>query len=118
MQLDQRLHQRQAQPGAFVFTGQVILDLAEGRQHHRDVFRRDADAGAADPDAEAAVGLTGGPDLARARSAERRVGKECVSTCRSRLTPYDYTTEAIVESPPYLLYCINTVTTRYETSTS
>src|SRR3546814_16682692 len=24
------------------------------------------------------------------RSAERRVGKECVSTCRSRWTPYHY----------------------------
>src|SRR3546814_12686171 len=24
------------------------------------------------------------------RSAERRVGNECVSTCRSRWTPYDY----------------------------
>src|SRR3546814_2542588 len=31
------------------------------------------------------------PDLrggARARSEERRVGKECVSTCRSRWSPY------------------------------
>src|SRR3546814_14891334 len=26
--------------------------------------------------------------LARARSEERRVGKECVSTCRSRWSPY------------------------------
>src|SRR3546814_18613900 len=25
------------------------------------------------------------------RSAERRVGKECVSTCRSRWSPYHYT---------------------------
>src|SRR3546814_16456990 len=25
------------------------------------------------------------------RSAERRVGKECVSTCRSRWSPYPYT---------------------------
>src|SRR3546814_16030215 len=27
------------------------------------------------------------PDLARTRSEERRVGKECVSTCRSRGSP-------------------------------
>src|SRR3546814_13265651 len=27
---------------------------------------------------------------ARHRSEERRVGKECVSTCRSRLSPYHY----------------------------
>src|SRR3546814_11533999 len=29
--------------------------------------------------------------LLRARSAERRVGKECVSTCRSRWSPYHKT---------------------------
>src|SRR3546814_12206796 len=28
-----------------------------------------------------------GPDLAPCRSEERRVGKECVSTCRSRWSP-------------------------------
>src|SRR3546814_18814367 len=32
------------------------------------------------------VKRTGGP--ARYRSEERRVGKECVSTCRSRWSPY------------------------------
>src|SRR3546814_13238659 len=29
-----------------------------------------------------------GHDLIKARSEERRVGKECVSTCRSRWSPY------------------------------
>src|SRR3546814_2536171 len=29
-----------------------------------------------------------GTQLPRARSEERRVGKECVSTCRSRWSPY------------------------------
>src|SRR3546814_7974156 len=29
-----------------------------------------------------------GPVIANARSEERRVGKECVSTCRSRWSPY------------------------------
>src|SRR3546814_1762628 len=32
--------------------------------------------------------LLGFPDAERARSEERRVGKECVSTCRSRWSPY------------------------------
>src|SRR3546814_13653810 len=30
------------------------------------------------------------PHIAEARSEERRVGKECVSTCRSRWSPYPY----------------------------
>src|SRR3546814_3846714 len=31
----------------------------------------------------------GGIENSRIRSEERRVGKECVSTCRSRWSPYD-----------------------------
>src|SRR3546814_2015932 len=34
------------------------------------------------------VGVIKGCDAVRARSEERRVGKECVSTCRSRWSPY------------------------------
>src|SRR3546814_11151455 len=40
------------------------------------------------------TGITATADAARAgelRSEERRVGKECVSTCRSRWQPYHYT---------------------------
>src|SRR3546814_11374261 len=33
------------------------------------------------------------PDAHTRRSEERRVGKECVSTCRSRWSPYHYKTE-------------------------
>src|SRR3546814_2019641 len=33
------------------------------------------------------LGLGGGEHLREERSEERRVGKECVSTCRSRLSP-------------------------------
>src|SRR3546814_13364730 len=33
---------------------------------------------------------TGGTVTALTRSEERRVGKECVSTCRSRWSPYHY----------------------------
>src|SRR3546814_13009272 len=32
----------------------------------------------------------GGADRGEPRSEERRVGKECVSTCRSRWSPYHY----------------------------
>src|SRR3546814_12364830 len=35
---------------------------------------------------EAFAAISSAP--AKARSEERRVGKECVSTCRSRLSPY------------------------------
>src|SRR3546814_20725158 len=36
-------------------------------------------------------------DIAHAeRSEERRVGKECVSTCRSRGSPYHYKTKTIL----------------------
>src|SRR3546814_17200774 len=35
----------------------------------------------------------------RGSSEERRVGKECVSTCRSRWTPYPYKTKRTVPSP-------------------
>src|SRR3546814_17456689 len=38
------------------------------------------------PPAPARISLA----LSRARSEERRVGKECVSTCRSRGSPYHY----------------------------
>src|SRR3546814_13554217 len=40
-------------------------------------------------DPKAAQGVVNGMELAlRYRSEERRVGKECVSTCRSRWSPY------------------------------
>src|SRR3546814_6066827 len=38
--------------------------------------------------AKAAALLPDGTRIAFTRSEERRVGKECVSTCRSRLSPY------------------------------
>src|SRR3546814_13466451 len=34
--------------------------------------------------------LEGRPENTGVRSEERRVGKECVSTCRSRWSPYHY----------------------------
>src|SRR3546814_13215514 len=56
---------------------------------------RDSDGtdGGAVPDMAAAGGFRGlfqiaGLRVERRRSEERRVGKECVSTCRSRWSPY------------------------------
>src|SRR3546814_17397523 len=46
-----------------------------------------------------AVGIHVGDDVETAlgeRSEERRVGKECVSTCRSRWSPYHYNTKNLV----------------------
>src|SRR3546814_19755168 len=47
-------------------------------------------AGLADgrPIEPVALGDEGGSGRAQARSAERRVGQECVSTCGSRCSPY------------------------------
>src|SRR3546814_21021983 len=36
------------------------------------------------------------------RSEERRVGKECVSTCRSRWSPYHYKKTKELDQPPHL----------------
>src|SRR3546814_15592506 len=38
------------------------------------------------------------------RSEERRVGKECVSKCGSRWTPYHYKKKQIVYCNPFLYY--------------
>src|SRR3546814_17679242 len=46
-------------------------------------------AAAGREDHRRAVGLHRAEDVER--SEERRVGKECVSTCRSRWSPYHYT---------------------------
>src|SRR3546814_11597246 len=40
-----------------------------------------------------AVGLS----VIKCRSEERRVGKECVSTCRSRWSPYHYKTQSTTQ---------------------
>src|SRR3546814_18237419 len=58
---------------------QMHLVLAGADQQTRGVFR------------PVLAGRKRGED---ARSEERRVGKECVSTCRSRWSPYHYTKKA------------------------
>src|SRR3546814_14281150 len=39
-------------------------------------------------------------NMRRQRSEERRVGKECVSTCRSRWSPYHYKTKTTIANKP------------------
>src|SRR3546814_17095517 len=46
------------------------------------------DAGQLEMAHELSVGLTSSSRTSSPRSEERRVGKECVSTCRSRWSPY------------------------------
>src|SRR3546814_15060988 len=56
--------------------------VARGAQHEI-LLRLPAESQARQPVAVAALELVG-----HGRSVERRVGKECVSTCRSRWSPY------------------------------
>src|SRR3546814_17870725 len=70
-------------PHLFRKDGYYYLIAAEGgtaENHSEVVFRADAVTGPYVP-------FAGNPILTQ-RSEERRVGKECVSTCRSRWSPY------------------------------
>src|SRR3546814_14496347 len=57
-----------------------------GGDHHRHHTVKDFFPGADDVATDCACHLL--PHLAGCRSEERREGKECVSTCRSRWAPY------------------------------
>src|SRR3546814_15898009 len=46
------------------------------------------------------AGMTGTAMTEAGRSEERRVGKECVSTCRSRWTPYHQKTKPLPTPHP------------------
>src|SRR3546814_13747130 len=66
----------------------------QSRMHHHDTFAHYGDSGVVISTACWNVGrlihgIGGtGMKLNEVRSEERRVGKECVSTCRSRWSPY------------------------------
>src|SRR3546814_19662843 len=77
--------------------GHYLDELAEA--HGKDLVVREA-LGASVPSAgvgcairrdlmDSIARLNGGKPFDEARSEERRVGKECVSTCRYRWSPYD-----------------------------
>src|SRR3546814_14793568 len=55
--------------------------------------------------------LDAGGGLCRCRSEERRVGQECVSTCRSRWSPYHSKKNTPKETP---LTATNVATTLYQ----
>ena len=80
MQLDQRLGQRQAEARALVALAQRVLDLAEGRERHRDVLERHADTVVGDLEHEPGVRARPGRDLDRAagRGELDRVGEQVV----------------------------------------
>src|SRR3546814_8357403 len=61
--------------------GVVARDSTQGRQHHSAATRAEAPKSRCSSEEEGFVQAPG-------RSEERRVGKECVSTCRSRWSPY------------------------------
>src|SRR3546814_20230654 len=60
----------------------VAVEAAIGKRGHVSVYGTDYDT----PDGTGVRDYIHVSDLAR--SEERRVGKECVSTCRSRWSPY------------------------------
>src|SRR3546814_7489517 len=62
-------------------------DLGADDRVDRAAYPRLGDGGA-DVATARQHGGGGGADAAGSRSEERRVGKECVSTCRSRWSPY------------------------------
>src|SRR3546814_20456585 len=55
----------------------------------------------------AVVGVATQLLLVPARSEERRVGKECVSTCRSRWSPYHYNQKIITIQQLYIIQAAN-----------
>src|SRR3546814_20128168 len=84
----------EALPGARAALGPDQQDH-EAEHDQRDL-RRPAGIAHPQPDVEHAGGQRShrkevdGAEVVEARSEERRVGKECVSTCRSRWSPYHY----------------------------
>src|SRR5437763_6755033 len=71
LQFDQRLGQRQAEAGALIAAGQLVVDLLEWREGDRDLVRRHADPGIADGDGD----LLGIDRLDRDRDGAFRLGE-------------------------------------------
>src|SRR3546814_15356108 len=64
--------------------------LRLGTQRHRDDREPGGDPRDAPVDPESGLGPDRGAGVDATRSEERRVGKECVSTGRTRWSPYHY----------------------------
>src|SRR3546814_19503256 len=69
-----------ADPYRFLMTSPEVVTCA------REIFKGQPGLEMAYPSAEGTAGELS--EVIKARSEERRVGKECVSTCRSRWAPY------------------------------
>src|SRR3546814_19559681 len=82
-------HQQDSERGEKLEQFRRTVDPAQHRDLDPDPQRRDGDRrqGHGQPETEPVPQQRREP----ARSEERRVGKECVSTCRSRGSPYYYT---------------------------
>src|SRR3546814_12952831 len=63
--------------------GQILVEALQGREHRVPVRKEDVP-----PHHRIARRDAGEVAETARRSEERRVGKECVSTCRSRWAPY------------------------------
>src|SRR3546814_16182912 len=74
-------------------TGGDVPDIQVGLPETIEAARRnpgEIEARRAEAANAGDFGADGGEDAAPLRSEERRVGKECGSTCRSRWSPYNY----------------------------
>src|SRR3546814_13925494 len=69
--------------GSMTWDGRKIQVILKDDQLKPDLGKSLLEQAYSDDDVDLAVGTTGS-----GRSEERRVGKECVSTCRSRWSPY------------------------------
>src|SRR3546814_12059443 len=76
---DTRCHKRKSPPLPEVYRAFVARRMAKGKWHPRRW-----PSCSAEPHQQ----LVARAGIANGRSEERRVGKECVSTCRSRWSPY------------------------------
>src|SRR3546814_5399723 len=76
--LDEQLHELLRRAVVFVLVGPCRTRIEDAAVNSRDRHRH----------VKAEIGILAEPHGIK-RSEERRVGKECVSTCKSRWSPYN-----------------------------
>src|SRR3546814_14843733 len=80
---------RDVEPGQIVSAGSgVLFRVALGGQMEMQAKLAESDLARLSVGVPATVTPVGTDKQFKGRSEERRVGKECVSTCRSRWSPY------------------------------